>query len=497
MRPVRRSGVLLHPTSLPGPGGIGSLGAAARCFVDFLHDAGQSLWQVLPLGPTGFGNSPYSCYSAFAGNPLLIDLAQLVEEGDLEPGEISSLPDPHGPVDFVAVAATKLPLLRRAADRFLAGGDPNRTEEFWRFCDATGWLHDYALFMACKEHFHGKGWSHWPSDLTQRTREAYENYSEKLGHVIGVEKYIQWQFSRQWHALRAYANLRGVLLIGDAPIFVAYDSADVWCNQHLFWLDEKGSPTVVAGVPPDYFSKTGQRWGNPLYRWERMTAEGFAWWIARMRNDLGLYDIVRIDHFRGFEGFWEIPAREKTAVMGRWAKGPGGSFFTALESSLGHLPLIAEDLGVITPEVEALRDRFGFPGMKILQFAFDSGPANSYLPHNYEPNCVVYTGTHDNDTTQGWWESRGEKERSRVLHYLRTDNREVVWDLIACALASVARWAVIPAQDLLMLGGSDRMNLPGNAQGNWGWRLSAGALTEGVGQRLRELTVLYGRKVGK
>lgn len=492
MRQRRRSGILLHPTSLPGPEGIGVFGVDAFSFVDFLADAGQSLWQVLPLGPTGYGNSPYSCYSAFAGNPLLIDFAQLVAEGDLS---ISDLPGKMTEdwVDFALVGGYKQAALHKAASSFFAGQDMSRKEEFWHFCDTTFWLHDYALFMALKDHLGGKSWCDWPSEIAKRQPGALEEFSRRLGPEIGAQKYMQWQFSRQWQKVRKYANAKGILVIGDTPIFVAFDSADVWCNRHLFHLDDRGRPFVVAGVPPDYFSRTGQLWGNPLYNWDRHVADGFSWWIARLRNDLTLYDMVRIDHFRGFEACWEVPRGEKTAVRGRWVKGPADTLFDALRDALGALPLIAEDLGVITPEVEELRDRFGLPGMKILQFAFDSGPHNPYLPHNHVPECVVYTGTHDNDTTAGWYASLGDKEKKRVQRYLDRAGDDMVWRLVRTALASVARLAVIPAQDILTLKSEARMNLPGTVKGNWSWRLCRDALTPEIAGRLCELTELYGR----
>jgi 4-alpha-glucanotransferase len=488
----RRSGVLLHPTSLPDPGGIGVFGTEASRFIDFLASAGQSLWQVLPLGPTAYGNSPYSCYSAFAGNPLLIDLAQLVAEGDLS---LSDLPGNMTEewVDFSQVALYKLAAMHKAATHFFADKDMSRKEEFWHFCDTTFWLHDYALFMVLKLHFGGKSWCDWPQEIARRQPDAVEDYSQRLGPEIGVQKYMQWQFFRQWHKVREYAHAKGIYVIGDTPIFVAFDSSDVWCNRYLFHLDDRGRPLVVAGVPPDYFSRTGQLWGNPLYDWDRHAADGYSWWIARLKNDLLLYDIVRIDHFRGFEACWEVPRGEKTAVKGRWVKGPGDALFYALRDALGGLPLIAEDLGVITPEVEALRDRFDFPGMRILQFAFDSGPHNPYLPHNHVLECVVYTGTHDNDTTAGWYASLRDREKKRVQHYLGWGGDDMVWPLIRAALASVARLAVIPAQDVLTLGSEARMNVPGTAKGNWSWRLSRDALTPEIAGRLRELAELYGR----
>jgi 4-alpha-glucanotransferase len=489
---LRKSGILLHPTSLPGPGGIGALGESAYRFADFLHQAGQSLWQVLPLGPTGYGNSPYSSYSAFAGNPLLISLEAIAEEGDLDPAELDvSLPDDR--IDYQRVVPFKIGLLGRAAANFFASDDLPRKREFWHFCDNTFWLHDYALFMALKGHYKSKNWRFWPERIARRLPEAVEEFSSLLGPAIGEQKYMQWQFARQWRRLKAYANARNIEVMGDIPIFVAYDSADVWANPHLFHLDENGRPTVVAGVPPDYFSKTGQLWGNPLYDWERMAADGFGWWIARIRNDLLLYDLLRIDHFRGFAACWEVSATARNAVHGRWTPGPGEALFNAMICALGPLPIIAEDLGVITLDVEALRDRFGFPGMKILQFAFGSGPDNPYLPHNHVQNCVVYTGTHDNNTTAGWFASLGDKERRHLCRYLKIAEDEMPWALVRTALASVAHTAVIPLQDILALGSEARMNVPGVAAGNWSWRYQDGALDDRLAGTLRELTDMYGR----
>ncbi|HEY6874029.1 MAG TPA: 4-alpha-glucanotransferase [Geobacteraceae bacterium] len=494
MQRGRKSGVLLHPTSLPGPGGIGSLGKECLQFIDFLRDAGQSLWQVLPLGPTAYGNSPYSCYSAFAGNPLLIDLETLAAEGDLAENDLLQGFSEER-VDFPRVERYKFDTLRRAAERFFAREEKNRQDEFGRFCDASPWLHDYALFMAVKEAHHGKSWRQWPEGIARRTAEDLDDYSRRLAPQVGMFKYLQWQFFRQWERIKAHANGYGIEIIGDIPIFVAYDSADVWANPHLFHLDESGRPLVVAGVPPDYFSKTGQLWGNPLYNWDAMAFHGYGWWVERMRSALGLCDRVRVDHFRGFEAYWEVPATEKTAVNGRWVKGPGEALFNALIDALGSLPIIAEDLGVITPDVEALRDRFGFPGMKILQFAFGSGPDNPYLPHNHERHAVVYTGTHDNDTTAGWFAGLPEREKKKVHDYLGTDGEEVVWCLIRAALASVADTALIPLQDILSLGNAARMNVPGTPGGNWAWRFLAGDLTESVAARFGHLTRLYGRSV--
>ena len=492
MTEVRSSGILLHPTSLPGPDGIGTCGAEAFRFVDFLRQAGQSLWQVLPLGPPGCGNSPYSSFSAFAGNPMLIDLRQLVADGDLPAAALQAFPD-RSRIDFPQVVTYKENLFRQAAERFFAAADRARLAEFWQFCDTTFWLHDYALFMALKAGHRGKGWTAWPEPLRRREPAACAEATRKFGSDIGRHKYLQWQFARQWRHLKGYANENGIRIIGDAPIFVAHDSVDVWCNQHLFRLDEKGRPTVVAGVPPDYFSKTGQLWGNPLYNWDALAADGYGWWLARINNDLALCDILRIDHFRGFEACWEVPATEKTAIRGRWVKGPGLNFFEALRRSRGELPIVAEDLGIITPEVEVLREKTGFPGMLILQFAFDSGADNAYLPHNHSRNAVAYTGTHDNDTTLGWFAAQPPAMQDRICDYLRCGRHEVGREMVRTALASVAKMAVVPLQDILELDSSARMNVPGVAEGNWGWRVDADYAARAPADELRRLAALYNR----
>ncbi|MCL2761502.1 MAG: 4-alpha-glucanotransferase [Desulfuromonadales bacterium] len=488
----RHSGILLHPTSLPGEGGIGSFGREAIAFIDFLKAAGQSLWQILPLGPTGYGNSPYSCYSAFAGNPLLINLEKLVEAGDLKKKDtVASFPTDK--VDYEAVIAFKSSILKKAAASFFAKAESSRKEAFWNFCDSTFWLHDYALFMVLREYFGEESWNNWPSALVKRDPVTCKEYSDKLGEDIGFQKYMQWQFYTQWSEVKAYANNLGIKIIGDAPIFVAYDSVDVWCNQQIFRLDKDGLPLVVAGVPPDYFSSTGQRWGNPHYNWDNLALDGYNWWLARIGNDLALYDIVRIDHFRGFEAAWTIPASEKTAIKGEWVKGPGDKLFEAVRAKFGNLPIIAEDLGIITPEVEAIRDKFSLPGMKILQFAFEGGAVNAYLPHNHILNSVVYTGTHDNDTTLGWFSGLDTEKQQLICDYLNCKNDGLLESMIRVAVGSVARYAILPMQDVLSLGSSARMNIPGTSAGNWGWRMGKDSIAPALAERLKHLAIIYGR----
>lgn len=502
----RSSGILLHPTSLPGPFGIGDLGPEAYCFADFLIEAGQSLWQVLPLGPTGYGDSPYACYSAFAGNTLLISPERLIEEQLLDQSDLFDLPvlEPSR-VDFQTVHHFKDVLLQKAFSRFQQHANQPLRQEFGDFTQsAEDWLDDYALFRAIKESHGGASWNEWSPEFVRREPEAITTAQKQLYNQIEAHKFYQFLFFRQWFALKSYCNERGIKFIGDLPIFVAQDSADVWTNPHEFKLDENGVPVVVAGVPPDYFSTTGQLWGNPLYNWDRMRAEGFRWWIERVRATLQTVDIVRIDHFRGFAACWEIPGGDKTAERGQWVPAPGRELFKAILEALGNLPIIAEDLGVITPDVVALRDEFGFPGMRILQFAFSSDAQNHDLPHNYHPNVVVYTGTHDNDTTVGWFNSVAgpgstrsaeqiEREQQFCLRYLNTDGREFHWDFIRAVLASVANTAVVPLQDLLGLGTGARMNLPNTIAGNWSWRYQAGDLTPEIRERLKSLSELYGR----
>jgi 4-alpha-glucanotransferase len=505
--PERVAGILLHPTSLPDGIGIGELGEPAHQFAKFLAQAGLRLWQVLPLGPTGYGDSPYQCFSAFAGNPLLISLEDLVTRGFLFDEDLSSPPDfPRDEVDYGWVTHFKFPLLRRAWLNFKRLADQETRGEFEGFCqENASWLNDYCLFMALKEAHGGGVWTKWPTSIVKRQPRAVAEWSVKLADEIGAGKFWQYLFFSQWGRLRKRCHELGIRLMGDIPIFVAHDSADVWANPDLFHLDEAGDPALVAGVPPDYFSATGQFWGNPLYRWDQMARTGYAWWVERLRFTFQLVDLVRLDHFRGFEAYWEIPGKEATAVNGRWVKGPGAAFFEAVERKLGTLPIVAENLGVITPEVESLRALSGFPGMAVLQFAFaPDHQAADFLPHNYTRDLVVYTGTHDNDTTLGWWTNSGRDDSTRIpeqvqqekefaLKYLGTDGREMNWTLIRTALASTANTAIIPLQDILSLGSEARMNLPGRPGGNWRWRFRAEMLTPEIVQRLKELTWLYQR----
>ncbi len=488
----RACGVLLHPTSLPGPGGIGSLGRDARRFVDLLAAMGMTYWQVLPLTPPACGNSPYSAFSAFAGNPLMIDLEQIVDMSDLD-NEFCKPTSNQNAVDFSVVGELKLKLLHQAGSLFLKDENASHKQDFWHFCDTTPWLHDYALFMAIKHHHKGKSWDKWPKETAILTPAMYEKASVEFGPEIGVQKYMQWHFFRQWKALRQYAGARGIDIIGDIPIFVAYDSADVWSRREHFQLDSRGRPIDVAGVPPDYFSKNGQLWGNPLYNWDAMRSDGYSWWVERFRAMFEIYDVVRIDHFRGFEAAWHVPASHRTAQKGQWVRGPGSDLFDVVFSCLGSLPIIAEDLGVITSEVEALRDRYSFPGMKILQFAFDSGPSNPYLPHNHLKNGVVYTGTHDNDTTAGWLGSLSDSQLRRVQEYLGTKAADVFQGVIRTALMSVADTVIFPFQDLLNKGNESRMNVPGTAFGNWEWRFAWDDVPEELTASVRSQVERYGR----
>jgi len=496
----RKSGVLLHPSSLPGSYGIGTLNQAAYHWVDFLERAGQQIWQLLPLGPTGYGDSPYQSFSSFAGNPYLISLEQLVEEGFLEQAALDRAPEfTSNQVDYGAIYEWKLPLLRTVATSFQqdSAAKGNLTEkriEFEQFCTENAeWLDDFALFMALKDAHNGAPWIEWEMDLRSRKNFAIKAATKTHADLIYSHKFNQWLFYRQWNWLRTYANDRGIQIVGDIPIFVAMDSADAWTNPTEFFLDDASQPTVVAGVPPDYFSETGQLWGNPLYRWDKMKANDYAWWQRRIQAALRLYDIVRIDHFRGFANYWEVPAAEETAANGRWVDGPGPHFFQTLERKLGALPIIAEDLGEIDQAVFDLRDQFSLPGMKILQFAFGGDASNLFLPHNYAPNFVVYTGTHDNDTTVGWYNASPDHLQDHLRRYLKVDGNDVAWSLTEAAFRSAAATAIVPLQDLLRLDSSARMNLPGRASGNWGWRYHADQLNDHLADQLRNLTELYGR----
>jgi 4-alpha-glucanotransferase len=491
----RRSGLLLHPTSLPGKYGIGTLGQEAYNWINFLESAGQRLWQVMPLGPTGYGDSPYQCFSAFAGNPYLINLEHLVSENLLSDSDLQAAPTfSDDSVDYGPVISFKIDMLNRAFQHFSTSASTEQRDRFNIFTqEKTGWLEDYALFMACKEAHGGKSWNNWDEGVRSRNPEALSEWRSKLVNEISKQKFWQWLFFEQWNAVKSYANSKDIKVIGDIPIFIAYDSADAWSNPDLFYFDEGGNPTVIAGVPPDYFSATGQRWGNPLYRWDVMKKQKYAWWIERFKGTLELVDIIRVDHFRGFEAYWEIPASEETAIKGAWVKAPGADLFKTVREVLGELPIIAEDLGVITPEVEKLRDDAGFPGMKVLQFAFAADAADPYLPHNYVRNAVVYSGTHDNDTTRGWYAQASEKERDFVRKYLARGDDNIAWEFIRLAFSSVADTAVAPLQDVIGLGSEGRMNTPGLPSGNWSWRMKWEQLPYWVAPQLREMATMYGR----
>ena len=508
MKFPRRAGVLLHPTSLPSPAGIGDLGTGAYRFIDFLKQSRNKLWQVLPLNPTGYGDSPFQCFSASAGNPLLISLERLVEQDVLSQADLELHPSfPSDRVDYEAASHFKVPILTKAAQTFLKRAEGNERQDFERFCQTNAnWLDDFALFMVCKNAHDGVRWTEWASNIAAREPRALQTWTLRFAPEIAVVKYWQFEFFQQWQALRSYAHEHGIRIIGDIPIYVAHDSADVWANRELFCLEPQGNPITVAGVPPDYFSTTGQLWGNPIFNWKLLKSTGYKWWVERFRAAFRLYDIVRIDHFRGFEAYWEVPATESTALNGRWIKGPGAELFSTLQQELGELPIIAENLGVITVEVEQIRQQFGFPGMAILQFAFGNDPQGpSFRPHNYVRNLVAYTGTHDNDTTLGWWNSEGTMDSIRTSEdvlkehvFARTylayaDDEPINWAMIRTVLASIADTAIIPLQDVLGLGTEARMNLPGTSRGNWCWRFPTGVLSSELAKRLRELNEAYDR----
>ena len=491
----RSTGILLHPTSLPSRGGIGDFGPAAYEFVDWLAAARQTLWQILPLQPPGAGNSPYSATSAFAGNVLMVSLERLADWGLSTREQPGDVPDGGTPVDFEIVRAYKLPLLREAAANFMQSAPPQARERYDSFCrDNDWWLEDYVLFSVLRERFDQQAWNTWPREVARRDPDTIARLRSELQDELDAERFMQFAFFEQWSELRSYCAERGIRIIGDVSIFVSYDSADVWTNPGLFRLKKDLSPVVVSGVPPDAFSETGQRWGNPLYDWDALKARGYDWWIGRMRWAIETCDIVRIDHFRGFEAYWEIPAQEPTAVHGRWVHGPNEGFFQALRTALGKLPFIAEDLGYITPEVHLLRKALEIPGMKILQFGFGNKGAHVYLPHRYEPDCVVYTGTHDNDTIVGWWHTTASPEEKELASaYLSVGDDGVQWAFIRAALTSVGNLCVIPVQDVLGLDSSARMNVPSEIHGSWTWRLQAGALTPELAAKMAALVEVTDR----
>ncbi len=486
----RMSGILLHPTALPGPYGIGTLGKEAYHFVDWLHEAKQKVWQIFPLGPTGYGDSPYQCFSAFAGNPFLIDIPTLQEDGWIVAKDLKDYPEfSEDVVDFGPVIEKKNELLQKAFNRFEKKASDKQKKKFQKFCNKHSlWLDDYALFMAIKQSQGGVSWSEWAIELKMREPEALKKAGKKLAREIRYTQFRQWQFFKQWHTLKKYANSKDISIIGDIPIFVAFDSADAWSKSELFYFNKDKKPVVVAGVPPDYFSATGQLWGNPLYNWEKLKKTGYQWWLDRIQATLELVDFIRIDHFRGFSAFWAVPYGEETAMNGKWVKAPGQDFFKVVLNKLGKLPIIAEDLGIITKDVEALRDDFDLPGMKILQFAFETDEDNVYLPHHYPKNSAVYTGTHDNDTTAGWYQSLSNQTRQNIASYLHKEVESIVWDLIELAWQSKADLAIAPLQDFLELGTDARMNTPGVATGNWQWRFSSSVLRKSLARKIMKLT---------
>lgn len=494
MKLERSAGILLHPTSLPGKYGIGDLGKDAFYFIDFLVAAKQSVWQVFPLGPTGYGDSPYQCFSAFAGNPLLISPDILIKEGLLTQEDISEIPhsDPQK-VDFGQIINFKNILLQKAFEKYAA----KEENGFEIFCEANkDWLDDYALFMAVKEYHNGILWTQWSEDIAFRKKGSTETWTQKLENKIFYQKFIQFKFYQQWNAVKDYANSKGIKIMGDLPIFIAYDSADLWANKELFTIDDHGKLETVAGVPPDYFSATGQLWGNPLYKWDVMKKHNFKWWEKRFGQMFELFDIVRIDHFRGFDAYWEIPGDAPTAQEGEWVKAPGKKLFQVITKHLGDVPIVAEDLGVITKSVEELRDSFNFPGMKILQFGFGPDGDKGFLPHNHIHNSVVYTGSHDNDTTKGFFENEKRMDTGIfewTQRYLNYYGDNIVFAVIKAAYSSVANTTIIPMQDMLNLGTEARMNFPGKLGGNWTWRFTWDQIPEELAEIYKDMVDMYDR----
>ena len=490
----RSSGILLHPTSLPGPDGIGDLGPAAYEWVSTLEKMGCGNWQILPLGPTGYGDSPYQCFSAFAGNPYLVSPAMIMNMGLLTSKDLLDRPEfPENSVDYGKAIPWKLTILDRAFENYLKQKPAQITKDFTHFQKKQAfWLDDFSLFITIKEKFNNNAWANWPAEYKLKDAETLKNFCDEQSDDILRHKFRQFLFFEQWNALHKFANSKNINIIGDIPIFIAADSADAWANPELFFLDEQRNPTLVAGVPPDYFSPTGQLWGNPLYNWEVHKENNYKWWAERLQSLTEMVDIIRLDHFRGFAGYWEVPADKPTAEIGRWAPGPGKHFFDEMKRQLGDLPIIAEDLGEITPDVDELRDRYEFPGMKIFQFSFAS-PQDPFLPHNYPSNCVAYTGTHDNDTSLGWYRSAPENERDYCNRYLEASEEDVTWKMIRAVWASVAVIAVTPMQDLLNLGTEARMNFPGRPYGNWTWKLAEESLEEGIVNKIHEFNYLFNR----
>lgn len=491
----RKSGILLHITSLPGAEGIGTLGENAFKFVDFLSDTGQKIWQILPLGPVGYGNSPYQCYSAFAGNILLIDIKKLKEEGLIEKEEIENIPHfPHKKVDFSKVEQWKIPLLHKAFLKFQKKNYSRFHQEFQTFLkEHNWWLQDFALFMSAKEHFEGEVWTSWPDELKYRKAVGIHKFQSKLEEGINYWKFLQFLFFSQWFKLKEYANSKGIQIVGDMPLYVSTDSVDVWTNTDIFLLDKNLLPKEVGGVPPDYFSEDGQLWGNPVFNWKRLQERDFDWWLARIHFNLNMFDQIRIDHFRGLESFWSVPAGEKTAKNGNWVHAKGYQVLAKLKDQINHLPLIAEDLGIITPEVKKLRHDFNLPGMKVLQFAFLTDATNEYLPHNYGKNFIAYTGTHDNNTTLGWLKSLKAEEKKLVKLYLNGTGKKALLNAMEWTWASVANTAIAPMQDILQLRSHARMNTPGIANGNWGWRFCWKQLKSRHKNFLKTSTTKYNR----